>query len=68
MNDKGERLFPMFMRKLREIKKSQAILFCLLAISMVTTDIVMCLGSSFLTLICLIAALSIGMLLCSSTE
>lgn len=68
MNDKDERIFTMFMRKLREIKKSQAILFVLLAVSMVTTDIVMCLSSAVCTLICLVVTLSIGMLLCSSIE
>lgn len=68
MNDKDERIFTMFMRKLREIKKSQAILFVLLAVSMLATDIVMSLSSAVCTLICLVVTLSIGMLLCSSIE
>lgn len=65
MNDKDERIFTMFMRKMREIKKSQAILFVLLAVSMLATDIVMSFGSSVWTLVCLIAALSVGMRLYS---
>lgn len=65
MNDKDERIFTMFIRKMREIKKSQAILFVLLAVSMLATDIVMSFGSSVWTLVCLITALSVGMLLYS---